>query len=134
MTSDEEWIEKFRKQVREAMEGMVFFAEVSDNLIPFIEKRLNDPIKNEQQIRILLRSFGGHVRIGGPRGENRAEDAQAFGRQVAWSCENDKCKNNHCTQCGQCEAKAGDGHTPWYALDMPACEPKPTSRKDRQEE
>ena len=127
MISDEEWIEKFREQVRDVMNGMVLFAEISDVMIPFIEKQLGDPIKNEKQIRLLLGNHGGHVRIGSPRGTNRGNDVVGTGRLVAWSCENDKCTENHCTQCGHCEARAGDGHTPWYALDAPACQPKPKS-------
>ena len=130
MTSDEEWIEKFRKQVRDVMERMLAFEE---SYVPLIENRLEDPIKNEKSIRRILGSFGGCVTIGSPRGTNRGEDTEAFGRQVTRSCENDKCKKNHCQQCGQCGAKAGDGHTPWYALDLPVCEPKPASRRDRRD-
>ena len=134
MVSDEEWIKEFRKQVRSIMDGMVLFGELSDDLIPAMEKRLGDPIKNEKSIRLILNSFGGSVRIGSPRGTNRDDDAVGFGRQVSRSCEDSECKKNHCQQCGQCKAKAGDGHNPWFSAEMPACEPKPTSRKDRQEE
>jgi hypothetical protein len=130
MTSDEEWIEDFRKEVRSIMEMMLRFNQIT---VDSIESWLEDPITFEKTIRAVLGAFGGRVRIGSPRGENRDSDVVGIGRQVAWSCENDKCTKNHCTQCGHHEARAGDGHTPWYALDLPACKPKPASRKDRRD-
>ena len=132
MTSDEEWIEDFCQEVRWAMGGMLKFEQKYADAIEAM--LLEDPIKHEKMIRLYLNSFGGSVRLPSKRGANRGDDAVGFGRMVAWSCEDDKCKHNHCTQCGQCEARAGDGHSPWYSADLPACEPKPTSRKDRQEE
>ena len=131
MTSDEEWIEDFCQEVRRVVRGMLMFEQ---KYADAIEKMLEDPIENEKTIRLFLNAFGGGVKVPSKRGASRGSDVVGIGRQVAWSCEDDKCTHNHCTQCGQCGAKAGDGHTPWYALNMPPCEPKPTSRKDRQDE
>jgi len=131
MTSDEEWIEEFSREVRRIAEAMLAFGQDSADML---EKLLEDPIENEKTIRLFLITYGASVTMSNKRGTNRGNDVVGTGRQVAWSCEDNVCTHNHCTQCGQCQARAGDGHTPWYALDKPACEPKPTSRKDRQDE
>ncbi len=127
MTSEEEWIEKFREEVRRVLEGMVMFDQTLANSVEhWLE---DDPIKHEKKIRDFLHAFGGGLRVGNRRGTNRGDDVVGVGRQVAWSCENDKCMNDHCTLCGQCKANRGDGHSPWHTVGQPPC-PKRPSRKD----
>jgi hypothetical protein len=92
------------------------------------------PIKYEEHIRKILGSFGASIHMSSPRGENRDQDVVGTGRDVAWSCNNSECLEDHCTACGRCKFNAGDGHVPWYDESQPPCEPKPRYRRDVQEE
>lgn len=131
MVTDAEWSERFCKEVRSIMQGMVRFTlPIADQL----ETYLANPIENEETIRRALGTFGGSIHMSSPRGENRDQDVVGTGREVAWSCNNDDCLRDHCTICGRHESNAGDGHAPWHDGDLPACIPRPRFRRDVREE
>ena len=128
---DDEWIAQFSKEVRRIIGAMLQF---NQEIGIGIERMLEDPINNEETIRRVLGSFGGSIHMASPRGENRDDDVVGKGRKAVWECGDDAHKVNHCTICGKCGTKAGDGHTPWFDDTLPPCKAKLRFRRDDSED